>query len=51
MSDETWLIAREMDAQRKCLVATVILVFDFELFIGELGEEMEVTPIMTRAAS
>ncbi len=35
MSDETWLMDREVDASKKILVATETLVFDFELFIGE----------------
>ena len=35
MSDEAWLIGREMDASKKIFVATGNLVFDFELFIGE----------------
>lgn len=46
MSEETWLIGREVDASKKILVITGILVFDFELFIGGrsvyfsgLGEE------------
>jgi len=34
MSDETWLIGREMDASKKILVATGNEVFDFDLFIG-----------------
>jgi len=36
MSDEAWLIGREMDASKKIFVATGNLVFDFELFIGAL---------------
>ena len=35
MSDETWLIGRKVDASKKIFVATEILLFDFELFIGE----------------
>jgi len=36
MSDETWLMGREVDAsKKKFFVATEIIVFDFELFIGE----------------
>ena len=38
MSNEAWLIGREMDASKKILVATRILVFDFELFIVELRQ-------------
>ncbi len=33
---EAWLIGRNMDASKKILVATRILVCDFELFIGAL---------------
>jgi hypothetical protein len=40
MSDEAWLIGREMDASKKILLAIRILVFDFELFIGELCQIM-----------
>jgi hypothetical protein len=37
MSDETWLTDRKVDAsKKKFFVATEIIVFDFELFIGEL---------------
>ena len=36
MSNETWLIGRRMDASKKIFVAIRNLVFDFELFIGEL---------------
>jgi len=36
MSDEAWLKCRNVDASKKIFVATEILVFDFELFIGEL---------------
>jgi hypothetical protein len=39
MSDETWLIGREMDASKKTFWAIGILVFDFELFIGALGQK------------
>jgi hypothetical protein len=36
MSDETWLTDRKVDAsKKKFFVATEIIVFDFELFIGE----------------
>ena len=35
MNDDMWLISREMDASKKILVITRILVFDFELFEGE----------------
>ena len=36
MSDETWLMGRKVDAsKKKFFVATEIIVFDFELFIGE----------------
>ena len=38
MSDEAWLIGREMDASKKIFMAARILVFDFELFIGGRGE-------------
>jgi hypothetical protein len=38
MSDEAWLIGREMDASKKIFVVTKILVFDFELFIGVRGQ-------------
>ena len=41
MSDEAWLIGREMDASKKIFVATRNLVFDFELFIGARGQEHE----------
>ena len=34
MSSEHWLISRNKDASKKIFVATGILVFDFELFIG-----------------
>ena len=34
MSDEAWLIGREMDASKKIFCGKRILVFDFELFIG-----------------
>jgi hypothetical protein len=34
MSDETWLIGRKMDASKKIFMATRIIVFDIELFIG-----------------
>ena len=43
MSDETWLIGREMDASKKIFVATRNLVFDFELFIGGWREKGDVT--------
>jgi hypothetical protein len=33
-SYEAWLKCRNEDASKKILVATEILVFDFELFIG-----------------
>jgi hypothetical protein len=36
---EAWLIGRDIDASKKIFVATGILVFDFELFIGERCEE------------
>ena len=39
MSDEMWLIGREMDASKKIFWATEILVFDFELFIGALSKK------------
>jgi len=39
MSDEAWLIGREMDASKKIFVVIWILVFDFELFIGALCEK------------
>ena len=38
MSDETWLIGREVDASKKIVVATGNIVFDFELFIGERSQ-------------
>ena len=38
MSDETWLIGRKVDASKKIFVATEILLFDFELFIGARGQ-------------
>ncbi|NVL91109.1 MAG: hypothetical protein HWN69_09020, partial [Desulfobacterales bacterium] len=31
---EAWLICRNVDASKKILMATEILVFDFELFVG-----------------
>ncbi len=43
MSDEAWLIGREMDASKKISWATEILVFDFELFIGGRCEKGSVT--------
>ena len=39
MSNEAWLIGREMDASKIIFVVTRILVFDFELFIGELVQK------------
>jgi hypothetical protein len=37
-----------MDASKKIFGATEILVFDFELFIGELGQKMkELTTILS----
>ena len=36
MSDEAWLIGRDMDASKKIHVAMKISVFDLELFIGVL---------------
>jgi hypothetical protein len=36
MSYERWLIHRNEDASKKIFVATGILVFDIELFIGVL---------------
>jgi len=45
MSDETWLIDRETDASKKISVARRILVFDFELFIGALGQKEELTTL------
>ena len=39
ISYEAWLIGRDMDASKKILVATRILVFDFELFIGARCEK------------
>jgi len=40
ISYEAWLIGRDMDASKKILVATRILVFDFELFIGVRCKEV-----------
>ena len=37
MNNETWLIGRRVDISKKIYVETRILVFDFELFIGEQG--------------
>jgi len=34
LSYATWLISRNVEASKKIFVATGILVFDFELFIG-----------------
>ena len=34
MSNEAWLIGREMDDSKEVLVVIRIFVFDFELFIG-----------------
>jgi hypothetical protein len=39
MSDEAWLISLRADASKKIFVATRNLVFDFELFIGALGQK------------
>ena len=40
MSDKRWLMGREVDAsKKKFFVATEIIVFDFELFIGEPCEK------------
>jgi hypothetical protein len=40
MRDQTGLTDRKGDASKKRLfVATEIIVFDFELFIGELSEK------------
>jgi len=39
LSDEAWLIGREMDASKKIFVVTGIVVFDFELFIGGRGQQ------------
>jgi hypothetical protein len=39
MSGEAWLIGRKVDASKKIFVATGILVFDFELFIGGYGQK------------
>jgi hypothetical protein len=48
MSYEAWLRGRNMDASRK-IVATGILVFDFELLIGERLHEARVAvfPVFT----
>jgi len=35
ISYETWFKYRNMDASKKIFVSTEILVFDFELFIGD----------------
>ena len=43
MSEEAWLIGREMDASKKIFIVTRILVYDFELFIGALREKGYVT--------
>jgi hypothetical protein len=34
MSNEAWVIAREMETLKKIFVAIWIIVFDFELVIG-----------------
>jgi hypothetical protein len=39
MSYEAWLRGRNGDASKKIFVATGIIVFDFELFIGELSQK------------
>ena len=41
MSDETWLIGREVDASKKIVLATGNIVFDFELSIGERSSNKE----------
>jgi hypothetical protein len=43
MGNEGWLIRRNVDASRKIFVAMGIIVFDFELFIGELVKKEELT--------
>jgi hypothetical protein len=44
MSDETWWIGRKVDAsKKKFFLATEIIVFDFELFIGGQREKRRVT--------
>jgi len=35
MSYETWLIGRKVDTSKKIYMVTGLLVFDFELFIGD----------------
>ena len=35
ISYERWLISRNEDASKRIFVATGILVFDFDLFIGD----------------
>ena len=43
ISYKAWLIGRDRDASKNILVATRILVFDLELFIGPLREKERVT--------
>jgi len=38
LSFKHWLIGRNEDASKKIFLATGILVFDFEFFIGERDE-------------
>ena len=41
MSDETWLIGHKVDASKKIFVVTEILLFDFELFIGDRRQKVK----------
>ena len=51
MSDEAWLIGRKVDASKKIFVATKTIVFDFELFIGELREKKKSSRLFQAVSS
>jgi hypothetical protein len=41
MSDEAWLMGRNLDASKELFVATGVLLCNFELFIGELVQKKD----------
>jgi hypothetical protein len=51
MSNETWLIDREMDTSKKILAAMRIIVFDFELFVGERVQKRKSSQLFRAVSS
>ena len=47
ISCEAWLRGRNVDASKENFVATGIIVFGFELFIGERLDHHEYQPILS----